>query len=100
MSDENKTQMSMFIDLASKFMIPLMVAFIGWQQGEISKLDERIYVIQKESVSEQKLQQTEARILSYIDSRLADLSNKVDLSNQYLHLLLQAQKQADSLPRK
>lgn len=95
-NDTQKTQFNVFIDLASKFMIPLMVAFIGWQQGEISKLDERIYVIQKESVSEQKLQQTETRILSYIDSRLADLSNKVDLSNQYLHLLLQAQKQAET----
>lgn len=92
MSDDNKAQLGTMLDFASKFMIPLMVAFIGWQQNEISKLDERIYVIQKEAVSEQKLQQTETRILSYIDNRLADLSNKVELSNQYLHLLLQEQK--------
>src|SRR5574338_376404 len=90
--NDSKAQISMFLDMASKFLIPLVVALVTWQQSVITKLEDRVYVIQREAVSETKLQQTETRILSYVDTRLNDLGNKVDLSNQYLHLLLQSQK--------
>lgn len=91
-SGDSKAQVSMLLDMASKFLMPLVIAVVSWQQSVIGKLEDRVYVIQKEAVSEAKLQQTETRILAYVDNRLTDLSNKVDLSNQYLHLLLQAQK--------
>ena len=60
-----------------------LVGVIGW----ISKLEERQYALQREAVTEQKLGATETRIMSYIDIRMKDLDNKMNLMIRQLDML-------------
>lgn len=60
-----------------------LVGVIGW----ISKLEERQYALQREAVTEQKLGSTETRIMSYIDIRMKDLDNKMNLMIRQLEML-------------
>ena len=60
-----------------------LIGVIGW----ISKLEERQYALQREAVTEQKLGSTETRIMSYIDIRMKDLDNKMNLMIRQLEML-------------
>ena len=65
-----------------------LVGVIGW----ISKLEERQYALQREAVTEQKLGATETRIMSYIDIRMKDLDNKMNLMIRQLEMLNYSKK--------
>lgn len=73
--------------IAMNILLPLvmtgMVGMIGW----MSKLEERQYALQREAVTEQKLGSTETRIMSYIDVRMKDLDNKMNLVIRQLEML-------------
>lgn len=68
-----------FVDTISKFLIPFLVLGITWQQGQVSKLEERIYQLQATSVTESKLLTTKQEIISFVDTRIGDINNKMDL---------------------
>lgn len=65
-----------------------LIGVIGW----ISKLEERQYALQREAVTEQKLGSTETRIMSYIDIRMKDLDNKMNLMIRQLEMLNYSKK--------
>lgn len=67
------------LDTVSKFLIPFALVVVGWMYQYMDKLEERIYTLQSTSVSEQKLQATEQRIMNYLDTRLGDISNQLQL---------------------
>ena len=77
--DVREDMVSKSTDFIVKLSIPLIVAALGWGFSYINKLEERIYNLQATAVTDQKLQQTEARIMSYLDVRLGDLSTKMEL---------------------
>ena len=52
------------------------------------KLDQRIYVLQKESVSESKLKDTEDRINANTAAQIQSIRTEVVLTNKYLEKLL------------
>lgn len=81
-----------FIDFASKFLLPFILAFITWQQAQMSKIDDRVYVLQRDAVTEQKLQAVEQRLTTYMDVRITDVAMKQELTNKYLEMLLQSMK--------
>lgn len=66
-----------------------LIGVIGW----ISKLEERQYALQREAVTEQKLGSTETRIMSYIDIRMKDLDNKMNLMIRQLEMLNYSKKE-------
>lgn len=78
--------------VATNVLLPLvmtgLVGVIGW----ISKLEERQYALQREAVTEQKLGATETRIMSYIDIRMKDLDNKMNLMIRQLEMLNYSKK--------
>ena len=65
-----------------------LIGVIGW----IGKLEERQYALQREAVTEQKLGSTETRIMSYIDIRMKDLDNKMNLMIRQLEMLNYSKK--------
>lgn len=66
-------------DTISKFLIPFALVWLTWQQGQMSKLEERIYQLQATSVTESKLLSTKQEIISFVDTRIGDINNKMDL---------------------
>lgn len=57
--------------------IPLVFVLITGMFTWMNKLEERQYVLQREAVTENKLNVTEQRIMSHIDIRLRDLDSKL-----------------------
>ena len=74
------------MDTISKFLIPFLVLGITWQQGQVQKLEERIYQLQATTVTETKLQTTKQEIISFVDTRIGDLNNKMDLILKQMEL--------------
>lgn len=80
------------LDMAAKFIMPFVLAFVTWQQTEMWKLDERVFQLQRDAVTELKLSDTEKRLTTYMDVRISDLANKQDMTNKYLELIMQSIK--------
>jgi hypothetical protein len=78
--------------IAMNILLPLVMAAILGMVGWISKLEERQYTLQREAVTEQKLGSTETRIMNYIDIRMKDLDNKMNLIIRQLELLNYSKK--------
>lgn len=76
------------VDLLCKILIPLIIAFCGWQFSLISTLDSRIYTLQKEAVTQESVRSLETRLMSYMDTRLSDMSGKLDQSNKNMETII------------
>jgi hypothetical protein len=74
------------LDTISKFMLPFVLLALGWSYSYLNKLEDRIYLLQSTAVTEQKLSQTESRIMSYLDVRLSDLNTKLELILKQMEL--------------
>ncbi|MNY38626.1 hypothetical protein D3C86_1732640 [compost metagenome] len=88
MTTQNRSedQWKTVLDTVSKFMLPFVLLALGWGYSFINKLEERIYVLQSTAVTEQKLSQTESRIMSYLDVRMGDLNTKLELILKQMEL--------------
>lgn len=78
-SKHDEQQWKTVVDTLGKFMLPFVLVALGWMYSYLDKLEGRIYTLQANSVSEQKLQATEQRIMNYLDTRLGDISNQLQL---------------------
>jgi hypothetical protein len=85
-TQENNDGWKVFVDTISKFLIPFLVLGITWQQNQMQRLEERIYMLQADSVTEAKLQTTKQEIISFVDTRIGDLNNKMDLILKQMEL--------------
>lgn len=74
------------VDTISKFLIPFLVLGITWQQSQVQRLEDRIYALQATSVTEAKLQNTKQEIIAFVDTRIGDLHNKLDLVLRQMEL--------------
>jgi len=73
--------------VAMNVLLPLVMVALMGMLGWMSKLEERQYALQREAVTEQKLGATENRIMSYMDVRMKDMDNKLNLMIRQLELL-------------
>ncbi len=91
-TQRNNSVSDLYKTVAMNVLLPLvmtgLVGVIGW----ISKLEERQYALQREAVTEQKLDVTKTRIVSYIDIRMKDLDNKMKLMIRQLEMLNYSKK--------
>lgn len=74
------------IDTVSKFLIPFVVLGLTWQHNQVVKLEERLYLLQATAVTEQKLTNTKQEIIQFVDTRIGDLNNKMDIILKQLEL--------------
>jgi len=84
--NHSEDQWKTVLDTVSKFMLPFVLLALGWSYNYLNKLEERIYLLQSTAVTEQKLSQTESRIMSYLDVRLGDLNTKLELISKQIEL--------------
>jgi hypothetical protein len=85
-SQENDGGWRIVVDTVSKFLIPFLILGITWQHNQVNKLEERMYQLQATAVTEQKLQTTKQEIISFVDTRIGDLNNKMDLILKQMEL--------------
>lgn len=88
----NETGWKVIADHSVKILLVMVMAWAGWQQAQLTKMDERIYVLQRDSVTEQKMNAMEQRIIQYTDVRLGDISSKMEVQNKYLEMVFQNTK--------
>lgn len=74
------------MDTISKFLIPFLILGVTWQYNQVSRLEERVYQLQATAVTEQKLQTTKQEIISFVDVRIGDVNNKLDLLLKQMEL--------------
>jgi len=64
---------------AVNVLLPIIFVSLTGMLGWVNKIEDRMYAMQASNVTEQKLENTEKRIMSYIDVRMKELDNKLDL---------------------
>lgn len=74
------------LDTISKFLMPFLILGITWQHAQVQKLEERIYQLQANVVTETKLQNTKQEIISFVDTRIGDINNKLDIVLKQLEI--------------
>jgi hypothetical protein len=84
--------MSKLVGFIANILLVVVLAWAGFLQTQLSKMDERIYSLQKDSVTEQKMNAMEQRIMQYTDVRLGDISSKMEVQNKYLEMVFQNTK--------
>jgi hypothetical protein len=84
---ESNTVSEFYKTVAMNVLLPLVMVALMGMLGWMSKLEERQYALQREAVTEQKLGATENRIMSYMDVRMKDMDNKLNLMIRQLELL-------------
>lgn len=84
---QTNSMADLYKTVAMNILVPLLFVAITGMLGWMSKLEERQYALQREAVTEQKLGATETRIMSYIDIRMKDLDNKMNLMIRQLEML-------------
>src|SRR5690554_2226865 len=72
---------------ATRILVPLLFVLMAGMMGWMSTVDERQYILQREAVTEAKLEAVERRVTSYMDVRLKDLDNKMQLVIRQLELM-------------
>lgn len=82
------------LDFSSKWMLPFVLAFVSWQYTEISKLEDRVSVLQREAVTHTELQVSENRMVGLLDLRIRALADKQETTNSYLKILIDQKKGA------
>lgn len=92
MAEQTEKSLNNFLDFSAKFLIPFILAFVTWQQTEMGKIEDRVYVLQRDAVTEQKLSEVEKRLIGYMDVRISDITMKQDMTNQYLKMVLESVK--------
>ena len=92
MTATNESGWKVIADHSVKILLVMVMAWAGWQQAQLTKMDERIYVLQRDSVTEQKMNAMEQRIIQYTDVRLGDISSKMEVQNKYLEMVFQNTK--------
>ena len=96
MTVQKTTQVSeLYKSFSMNVLLPLVMTGLLGVIGWISKLEERQYALQREAVTEQKLGSTETRIMSYIDIRMKDLDNKMNLMIRQLEMLNYSKKKRE-----
>lgn len=80
------------LDFSSKWMLPLVLAFVTWQYNEISQLEKRVNDLQHVAVTHTELQVTENRMVSLLDLRIRDLAERQEITNGYLKQLIGMQQ--------
>lgn len=70
-------------------VLTIMLAVVGFQQNQISTMESRIYLMQKDSVSEAKLKDMEDRLNSNWNSRIEGVRLEIALTNKYLERILE-----------
>lgn len=86
MAGNSDESWKLVMDTIGKFLIPFLVLGITWQQNQIVKLEDRIYELQATSVTENKLLTTKQEIISFVDTRIGDINNKMDLILKQMEL--------------
>lgn len=80
MTDQNKQgALDVYKSAVHTIFIPLMFVALAAMGSWMNKMEDRQYVLQREAVTEQKLNVTEQRIMNHMDIRLRDLDSKMNL---------------------
>nr|WP_294971567.1 hypothetical protein [uncultured Pseudomonas sp.] len=64
--------------------LTITICVVGYQQSQISKLDERIYTMQSTVVTEQKLNTAITQLSKDIDDKISSLRNEQAVTNKVI----------------
>lgn len=70
-------------------LLTIMLAVVGYQQSQISRLEERQFIFQKEAVSEAKLKNMEDRLQLGFNQRIDGIRTEIALTNKYLERIVE-----------
>ena len=65
-------------------LLMIMSGVVGYQQSQISKLDDRLYVLQATTVTEDKLNTAINRLESSMETKITAVKNVQEATNTYL----------------
>jgi hypothetical protein len=69
-------------------LLMIVMAFVGFQQNQISKLDDKLYTLQATTVTEDKLNTAVNRLSSEFDSKISGIKNEQQITNKWLERLV------------
>lgn len=97
---ESKDGKEGLIKVATQGVISLLIAILmawsGFLSSSLSKQEERIFAMQRDMVSEAKLNALESRFNSRLESEISNVRREQQETNRYLILIMNAIKGRDT----
>jgi ubiquinone biosynthesis protein Coq4 len=69
-------------------LLMIVMAFVGFQQNQIGKLDDKLYTLQATTVTEDKLNTAVNRLSTEFDSKISGIKNEQQITNKWLERVI------------
>jgi hypothetical protein len=69
-------------------LLMICVGVVGYQQSQITRLDDRLYALQATSVTEEKMNIAINRLGSEMDTKIGSLRAEQQITNKYLERVM------------
>ncbi|WKV20464.1 hypothetical protein 16Q_071 [Pseudomonas phage 16Q] len=69
-------------------LLMICMGVVGYQQSQISKLDDRLYTLQATTVTEDKLNTAVNRLSAEMDTKIISIRNEQQITNKWLERVM------------
>ena len=69
-------------------LLVIVMAVVGYQNAQMDKMENRIYALQKDAVTDDKLKDTEARINENIRLQIGLITDKIEITNTQIDRMM------------
>lgn len=76
-------------------LLMICVGVVGYQQSQIGKLDDRIYMLQATTVTEDKLNSAINRLSAEMETRITGIKNEQQITNNFLMRIVDRLEKAE-----
>lgn len=87
-SGETTGMVKSVLNYVAGALLMVCVGVVGYQQSQISKLDDRLYVLQATTVTEDKLNIAVNRLSVEFDTKITSIKNEQQVTNKWLERLM------------
>ena len=86
-ADTNNMLKSVINYIAGALLV-IVMAVVGYQNAQMDKMENRIYALQKDAVTDDKLKDTEARINENIRLQIGLITDKIEITNTQIDRMM------------
>lgn len=88
-ANDTNNMLKSVINYIAGALLVIVMAVVGYQNAQMDKMENRIYALQRDAVTDDKLKDTEARINENIKLQIGLITDKIEITNTQIDRLVQ-----------
>lgn len=85
---ETNGMLKSIINYIAGALLVIVMAVVGYQNAQMDKMENRIYALQRDAVTDDKLKDTESRINENIKMQIGLINEKITITNDRLERMM------------